>query len=400
VGRFGAVDWAAMESVTSSQAKLLATIEPLLEGFAARAAGHDREGSFPFENFEGLREVGYVKAAVPRELGGWGHGLGDVLRAQMAIARADGSTAYSIGMHQITVGREVSAESWPAEVRERIFREVASEGAWINSIASEPELGSPQGGGRPATTLTPDGAGHWRLNGRKIFSTLAPVLTYFVTYAAIEDGSGEVCRVAVRRGAPGLRVETTWDGVGLRASGSDDVVYEDVPVADEDILVRSRQGGTSQSLGDFSWFALLVGGANLGIAEAARNYAVRFAQERKPTGYAEPIASIPYIRQEIARVDQSLMAARALMFEVADAWDNDPTLRGGPLAAKTAAAKLLATDTAVQVVDRSMRVVGGASLHRSEPLERYYRDVRGGLANPPIEPRALEMIARAALDGE
>ena len=95
-----------------------------------------------------------------------------------------------------------------------------------------------------------------------------------------------------------------------------------------------------------------------------------------------------------------MMAARALMFEVADAWDSDPSLRGGPLAAKTAAAKLLATDTAVHVVDRSMRVVGGASLHRSEPLERYYRDVRGGLANPPIEPRALEMIARAALDGE
>ena len=66
MGRYGAVDWAAMESVTSSQAKLLATIEPLLEGFAARASGHDREGSFPFENFEALREAGYVKAAVPR----------------------------------------------------------------------------------------------------------------------------------------------------------------------------------------------------------------------------------------------------------------------------------------------------------------------------------------------
>ena len=248
----------------------------------------------------------------------------------MAIARADGSTAYSVGMHQITLGREVSAQSWPVEARERIFGEVVSEGAWINSIASEPELGSPQGGGRPATKLTPDGGGRWRLNGRKVFSTLAPVLTYFVTYAAIEDGSGQVCRVAVRRGAAGLRVETTWDGVGLRASGSDDVVYEDVSVADEDILVRSKPGGTSQSLGDFSWFALLVGGANLGIAEAARNYAVRFAQERKPTGYAEPIASIPHIRQEIARIDQSLMAARALVFEVADAWDRDAVAAGRP----------------------------------------------------------------------
>ena len=109
LGACRAVDWSAMESMTPSQAKLLATVEPLLEGFAARAAAHDREASFPFENFEALREVGYAKAAVPKALGGWGHGLGDVLRTQMAIARADGSTAYSVGMHQITVGREVSA---------------------------------------------------------------------------------------------------------------------------------------------------------------------------------------------------------------------------------------------------------------------------------------------------
>ena len=203
--------------------------------------------------------------------------------------------------------------------------------------------------------------------------------------------------MAVRRDAPGVRIEKTWNGLGLRASGSDDTVFDNVLIPDENILIRSKLGGTSQVAGDFCWFALVISAANLGIAEAARNYAIRFVRRRQPTGYAEPIASIPYIREEIGRVDQSLMAARALLFEVASIWDNESTLRGKPLAAKTAAAKLFVTDTAVRVVDRCMRVVGGASLHRSEAIERYYRDVRGGLANPPIEPRGLEMIAQAAL---
>ena len=139
---------------TREQADLLDSIRPLLAGFEARATQHDREGSFPFENFKELREVGYFGTVVPKEYGGGGHGMVDIVLTQNMIARADASTAYAAGMHMMSVGGEAASRTWPEALRERIFRDAAENGALINSIASEPELGSPQGGGKLATTMT------------------------------------------------------------------------------------------------------------------------------------------------------------------------------------------------------------------------------------------------------
>lgn len=389
-----------MKPKTPAQERLLATITPLLEGIAARAGAADRGGGFFHESFEALREAGYFGAPVPAAYGGGGYGLADLVLSQRAIARADGSTAYAVGMHLMTVGQEVAAQSWPAPVRERIFRDVATTGATINSVVTEPALGSIQGGGRPAATFTPAGEGRWRLSGHKTFSTLAPVLTFFLTAATFDDGSGDVGRAIVPRDRPGLRVEETWDALGLRATGSHDVYFADVPLEQADFITRHDPEQSGQRSHDFAWFALLVAAASLGIAEAARDYAVDYARRRRPTGYAAPISQIPYIRHEVGRLEIDLMQAWALLGTTAEAWDAEPQRRGALLAPALAAAKLHVTDTAVAVVDRCMRIVGGVSLQRSEPLERYYRDVRGPLANPPITPRGLEMIARAVLDGE
>lgn len=394
-----------MEPRTDAQRRLLATIEPLLPDFAARAAELDRSGGFFFENFEALRAAGYLAAPLPESVGGGGYGLTDMVYAQRAIARADGSTAYALGMHLMTAGQEVSSQAWPPEIRERIFRTIAEDGASINSIVTEPELGSIQGGGLPSSTFASDGPGRWRLNGRKTFSTLAPVLTYFLTAASFDDGSGQLGRAIVPRDRGGIRVDETWDALGLRGTGSHDVYFEDVPVYDDDFIRRYGESDGGQRAGDFAWFALLVSAASLGIAEAARDYAVRFARTRQPTGLGTTIAQVPYIRHEVGRIDADLITAQSLLFTTAEAWDSlrgdaAPEARGVLLAPRVATAKLRVTDLAVAIVDRCMRVVGGVSMQRSEPLERYYRDVRGPLANPPITPRGLEMIAKAALDGE
>ena len=389
-----------MEPKTDAQRRLLSTIEPLLAGFAERAEALDRSGGFFFENFAALQAAGYLAAPLPEAGGGGGHGLTDIVYAQRAIARADGSTAYAVGMHLMTAGQEVSSQSWPTAVRERVFGAIVREGATINSIVTEPELGSFQGGGRPMSTFTPDGAGGWRLNGHKTFSTLAPVLTYFLTAATFKDGSEEVGRAIVPRDRGGIRVEETWDALGLRGTGSHDVFFEEVPVSAEDLIARAGAGAGGQRQHDFAWFALLVSAASLGIAEAARDYTVQFARTRQPTGLGTSIGQLPYVRHEVGRIDADLFTAQSLLFGTAEAWDTAQESRGALLAPRLAAAKLGVTDLAVAVVDRCMRVVGGVSMQRSEPLERYYRDVRGPLANPPITPRGLEMIARAALDGE
>ncbi|MYA20198.1 MAG: acyl-CoA dehydrogenase [Chloroflexi bacterium] len=378
------------------QAGLLALAQSLAPKFAERAAEHDREGSFPFENFEELRRSGYTAASVPEEYGGGGYGLDDVALAHLALAKGDGSTAIGLAMHLMLCGGEGQARNWPEAARARIFDAVVRDGALINNAAAEPELGSPQGGGRPRTTVTPDGPGRWRLSGHKTFTTLAPALTYFDAYVAVEDGSGDTARVAVHRDLPGVRVEQTWDALGMRASGSDDVHFDGVAVSDDDFLSRSSPGSRREATQN-AWFPILVGATSLGIAEAARDHAVRFARERQPLGDAVPIASIPHVREQIGRIDATVMAARALLLQAAEDWEQHPDKRAG-MGPPVAAAKRLATNSAVEVVEIAMRIVGGVALYRSEPLERYFRDVRSGLVNPPIEARALETIARAALD--
>ena len=220
--------------------------------------------------------------------------------------------------------------------------------------------------------------------------------------------SGDVGRFAVPRDRPGIRIDETWDAIGMRATGSHDVYFEDVPVEESDLLSRrSITGGGSAAKPRIedartgqggAWFPLLVGAANLGVAEAARDYAIRFARERQPTGAPAPIAQIPSVRERIGRMESMLMNARTVLLATTEDWDEHPDERAsmGPAVAN---AKIYAVNGAIEVVEQAMRVVGGVALLRSEPLERYLRDVRSGLANPPIEARGLEAIAASVLDG-
>ena len=377
--------------------ELIERIRPALPAIAGWARVHDQDASFPFASLEELRKAGWLSAPIPREYGGAECALADLVAAQVVLAKVDMSLAFAIGMHLMSVGAERSNRTWPEPLRARIFRSVVEEGALVNQVASEPELGSPQGGGRPRTTMTADGPGRWRINGHKTYTTLAPALSWFNTYVALEDGSGQLARVAVHKDSPGLRIEETWDVVGLRSTGSHDVWYEDVAVSDDEILVRQDPSRAGQRHGDFAWFALLVSAASLGVAEAARDYTVEFCRTRQPTGAPAPIAAIPTVRANVGQIDQRVIASRALLHETAAAWDSADDSRA-PLGPRVAATKLHVTDSAVDIVDRCMRLVGGISLHRSEPLERYYREVRGPLHNPPITPRGLELIAAAALD--
>ncbi|MCY4614988.1 MAG: acyl-CoA dehydrogenase family protein, partial [Chloroflexi bacterium] len=283
-----------MEPKTERQAELVAQARQLAALFAVDAAEHDRAGSFPHAHLEAARRTGYTAAAVPEAYGGGGYGLDDVALAQIELAKGDGSTALGLAMHLMMCGTEAHARQWPEAARERIFRAVVHEGALLNNAAAERNLGSPQGGGRPETTATPDGPGRWRVSGTKTYTTAAPTLTHFVTYVAVEDGSGEVGRIAIHRDLPGVRIEETWDALGMRASGSDDVCFEDVLVTDEDFLTRSDP--ERQRERPAAWFAILVGATSLGVAGAARDYAVRFARERRPIGAPGPVATVPHIR--------------------------------------------------------------------------------------------------------
>ena len=381
------------------QAGLIDLAKTISKEIQGTAAEHDQNGTFPTEHFDFMRNQGYLRASVPKEQGGEGHGLSDITLAQYEIGKGCGATAVAVGMHHMVIGSESEALAWPGKIRDRIFREVVNDGAIANNIASEPDLGSPTGGGRPATTLEKTDDGKWVLNGRKIWSTLSPVLTYAITLAAVEDGTGDIARLAVRMDSTGVSIDETWDSMSMRASGSHDIIFSDVLVTEENFVSRSNLSSpTSKSPSGAAWFPLLLSAANLGIAHAASDYAVDFAVNRKPTGSVDTISKIPHVREQVARMESMMLVARRSLFSCAEDWEGNPEERKN-LLPEVSITKVTCIETAIAVTDLAMRIVGGVGLERNRPLERYFRDVRSGIANPPIEARALEQLASHILDG-
>ncbi|MBC7810323.1 MAG: acyl-CoA/acyl-ACP dehydrogenase, partial [Burkholderiales bacterium] len=216
--------------------EILEVAHNLSEKFAARAAEHDRDGSFPYENFDDIRASDYPLISVPTEYGGWGASLLDAVKAQEILAQGDGSTALSITMHVQVIGAEAASPSWRDNTFANLCREVVQRGALVNATFTEPELGSPLRGGLPKTTArhTPEG---WIVNGRKTFATMSPTLDYFVTPAAVEGASDEMITLLIPRQNE-IRIEETWDAMGMRSTGSHDIVFTNACVPDDLVIAQ------------------------------------------------------------------------------------------------------------------------------------------------------------------
>jgi len=376
----------------------------LARAFAERAGAHDREGSFPFENFRELRDAGFLALTVPHNHGGHEASLSTFLRVQEELAAGDSSTALALNMHLVRFGGERESPTYPARWFDEMCRGAVEDGWLCNTAATEEGLGSPAGGGIPETAARPANDG-WIIDGRKTFTTMAPLLHYFIVMAAIpRDDAGETPAVGnfmVLRTDGGLRVEETWDSLGMRATGSHDLVLERVFLPG-DRLLNQRTAGSPDARGASGavWFSLGVSATTIGVARAARDYAVAFARERTPTT-GRTIKEYPGVRSRIARIDLLLHRSRTLVHDAARVWEarnHELPADGIKPVDRAVMTKIDTLNNCIEAVDLAMRVVGGVSLLKNRPMERYYRDVRAALHNPPLEDRALEQIARAALD--
>lgn len=389
---------------TERQLHFLAIANELATTFAQRAPEHDRTGAFPHENFADIRNAGLPALIVPEELGGWGAGLLDTIITMEALAVGDGSTALSLVMHMQTLGEAGETSSWPQPLFELVCLAAVTRGALINSIATEPELGSPSRGGKPKTTATPlyeAGAKPtaWLINGHKTFGSMSPVLDYMLIPAVLQDGSDEVARFLVEPG-PGLEIVETWDAMGMRTTGSHDILLCDVRAPNTHILARGSMdkaaSKTKQGSKTNAWFMLGISAVYLGVAVAALQTAVRYAQERVPTALGKPIAELESIQRRLGQAELLIHQARTHLYAGAEQWERYPEHRIA-LSPTIIAAKYTITNNAVAAVDHCMRVVGGAAMLRTLPLERYYRDVRGGLNHPINDDQALVLLGQQAI---
>jgi len=375
---------------TERQATFIALADQLAAEAAAQAPANDRDNSFPHDTFACLREAGYLALTVPEAAGGRGATAIELMLAQERLARGDGSVALSSTMHLTIVGGLAAARPWPEPLFARLCREIVVDGALINTAASEPDLGSPSRGGPFATTATAVPGG-WRLDGRKTWATLSPALRYAIVQATVLQGEAPPGRGSflVPLTTDGVQVEETWDNLAMRGTGSNDLVLDGVFVPGDSRL----PDGPGPVSGNW---ALVTSAVYLGIAVAARDFAVDYAVNRRPSGLGESIATLQTVQHRIAQMEILLFQARSVLYGAAETYEARPDLRPA-LAWQFAAAKYTATNHAIKVTDLALRVVGSMGLSRRLPLERYFRDVRAGTGNPPLDDVALTLIGKSAL---
>ncbi|MBM7554218.1 acyl-CoA dehydrogenase family protein [Thalassobacillus pellis] len=350
-----------------------------------RADKQDEAAVFSPENLKDLKTARYFSLPLPEEYGGENISLYEFLLMQEKLAEGDGAVALSVGWHLGIVMELRDEQLWDSKMFEKIAQEIASSQKVLNRAASEPATGSPTRGGIPETRAVPQD-GKYIINGKKTFTTMADVLDYYVVSAYIEDRDA-VGWFLIEKGLSGVQVDHTWDTLGMRGTGSDDLVLTDVEVK-ADSLVEMADGKKSNPKG---WL-LHIPACYLGIAIAARNDAIAFAKNFQPNSLDHPISEVGHIKQKIGEMELKLMSARYFMYSVAERWDNEPAERTH-MGAELAAVKVVATNAANEVVDLAMRIAGGRGLSKKYPFEKYYRDVRAGLHNPPMDDAVLNMLA-------
>ncbi|NRD80407.1 acyl-CoA/acyl-ACP dehydrogenase [Bacillus sp. BRMEA1] len=364
----------------------LEIMKVLSKKFLARAHQIDVEGSFPFDNMEDLKNTGYTVLTVPSRYGGKGLSLYEMIRLQEMIAEGDGATALAIGWHMGIIFNLSEKGTWKEEIFSYLCNCVKS-GALINSAATEPKTGSPTRGGKPETTAERN-EDVWILNGRKTFTTMAPVLDFFIVSATVKE-TNEVANFLIPRTCNGVSIEETWDSIALKGTGSHDLILDHVEIPHE-YLVEIISLSEKRANG---WL-LHIPACYLGIAKAAKRYALQFAGEYSPNSVTGPIIDLPNVQQKIGEMELKLIQAEYLLYGAAKQWDYSNEEEKNKLAPVLGAAKLTVTNAAIEITDLAMRIVGAKSLSLNCPLQRYYRDVRAGLHNPPMDDMTIQLLAK------
>jgi alkylation response protein AidB-like acyl-CoA dehydrogenase len=359
---------------------------------AETAAAYDRSGAFPHENFQLLHRHGLTGLAAARELSGEPLTLAEARAVVAAVAAGEPSTALVLIMTYLFVIQAARNPNWPKPLRRHVLADIAAQGALANALRVEPDLGTPIRGGMPAT-IARRAPGGWRISGKKLYSTGIPALRWLGVWARTDDAAPLVGTFLVPASAPGIRIEETWDQLGMRATGSHDVVFEDVFIPDAYAVdVRVPALWAAERPAEFlAWSAVLIGALYDAVARNARDWLVRFAHERIPSNLGAPLASLPRFQETIGEIEALLFTNRALLDRASLA---DPA-KTPPMESNFV--KHLVTNNAIKAAEKVVALTGNPALSRHNPLERHYRDTLFGRVHSPQDDTILTAAGKAAL---
>ena len=371
--------------------------DDMLERFFERAPEYDAQNRFFVEDFAELRDSGYLKIAIPKELGGAGLSLAEVCREQRRLAYSAAATAVAVNMHIYWTG--LAADLWRSGDRSL---------EWLLKAASAGEVfaaGHAESGNDVpvlhSTTKAEKVEGGYRFNGRKSFGSLGPAWTYLGIHGqdSSDPDSPQVVHAFVPRESEGLETLDTWDVMGMRATRSDDTMLDNVFVPDR-LVVRVLPAGAAGLdnfvLGIFAWALMGFGNVYYGLARRVFDLTVAGIKDKSSLALSRSMAYHAEVQHAIAEMALALEPVEPLLERVAEEWSAGVDYGAG-WPAKICATKYCAVENSWRAVDRALDVAGGFGIFRRSGFERLFRDARLGRVHPSNSFLTHEIVAKTTL---
>jgi len=393
------------DGLSRTQRDLIGRAAELGRGrLAPRAARHDREASFPFENFDDLRQAGLLALCVPARHGGLDADFATYALVVAELGRHCAATALSFNMHaSACMGAGFIADQLDMGTAERAeherhralhFDRIVRQGRLYAQPFSEG--GAAAAGKAPWSTVARKVDGGYRINGRKIFASLAGAADFYGVLCTL-DRPGATLRdtlyLAVPGDAPGLEICGDWDPLGMRGTVSRNLLLRDVFVPDNARLLP--EGLYHQATLRFPHMFTTLSPTYMGIAQAAYDFTVQYLRAELPGMSPVKRRMYPTKQAAVAEMRIKLEQTRALFLQCVReaAIDPDEDTRQ-----RLYAAHFTVMENANAICTLALRTCGGQAMLKSLPLERLYRDSRcGSLMLPWTAELCLDRLGRECL---
>ncbi|MFN8522146.1 MAG: acyl-CoA dehydrogenase family protein [Chloroflexota bacterium] len=328
------------------------------------AAAFDEAEAYPAENVAKMGQLGLMGLTVPQEFGGAGAGAVEYALAMEEISRACAAHAVTLTVNVSLVCEPIYKHGTPHQ-RQRFLPRLCS-GEMVGAYClSEPASGSDA---RHMQTRATRRGDSYVLNGTKNFISNGDVAGLYIIYAATQDDGGGITAFLVEADRPGLRPGAREKKLGIRASPTTQVHFDDCVVPGEHVLGEVG-GGFRLAMSTLEGGRIGVAAQAVGIAQAAYEAAVGYARQRHAFGQA--ISEFQGLQWMLADMATRIDAARLLVHRAAQLKD-----RGRPFGQESSMAKLMASETAMWVATKALQIHGGYGYIRDSAVQRYFRDAK------------------------
>jgi hypothetical protein len=353
--------------LTEEQRQLQSAVRAFAEGeIAPHVSEWDEKSEFPHEVVKKLGEMGLLGVIFPESLGGAGMGYVEYVLAIEELSRVDGSVGIIVAAHNSLCTNHIMLGGNDAQ-RQRWIPKLAS-GKWLGAWGlTEPGSGSDAAGARTTAVKKGD---TWVLNGSKTFITNGGHADCAVVLAVTdkEKGTKGISAFVVEKGTKGFRPGRKENKLGLRASDTSELIFEDCVIPAENLIGKEGEG-FKDAMRVLDGGRISIAALSLGMARGALDAAMKYAQERRQFGKA--ISEFQAIQFKLADMATELDAAWLLTMRAAQMKD-----AGKKVTLESAMAKLYASEAACRICDEGVQIHGGYGFIKDYPAEKFYRDVR------------------------